>query len=112
MDSGFRQIAPIGCKLHRVPIDSSDTSITVKSNVPGKRINLISSSLTASGAGTVDFNADNTFMMGNVFKAADPAWVLPRNPDAWVVCDEGQTLKIANPDGLTLRGVVIVVLIG
>ena len=111
MDSGFRGLSPNAVRIRRIPIASSETNITVLSAVPDKRISLIASSLSASGAGTVDFQANTAFRHGHTFAAAGD-WILPRNPDGWVECNLTEDLRIANPGELTLRGVVIAIEIG
>lgn len=109
--SGFRTLAPQ--QVYRFTVDAnSNTSITVASGVAKKAINVISVSLSASGAGTVALRSNTTNILPNEFKAADPTWVLPKSEDSWAECSAGEDLIINNASGLTLNGVVVYIFLG
>lgn len=111
METGFRKLGARN-RIVRVAIDSADTNIVVREAMADVRIDVVALSLSCSDAGTVDFISDNTETgLGNTFKTADPAWVLPWNPDAWVECGLFQDLRINNPSARTLKGIVELVLI-
>lgn len=111
MDTGFRRLGP-GAKLHRIKVDSSATNLVVLEKIPNHRINLISSSLSAGTAGVVTYQSETTDKLPNEFKTNDPTWVLPKSEDAWVECSMNEDLRIHNPSGVALRGVVVLVVLG
>lgn len=108
MESGTRRIGPNGVKIHRVEVDSSAASIQVLASVANKRFCLVAASLSADAAGSIDFESATTPMMGNTFKTADPAWVLPYNPEGWCETDFGEDFHIDNAGTLALDGVLVI----
>lgn len=109
--TGYRTLAPQA--ILRKTISSADASVSLIA-APGdnKRINVLALSLSASAAGTVTLLSNATEQGRNTFKAADPAWVLGYNPDAWVVCAENEPFVLGNASTLTLEGVVVYFIAG
>lgn len=78
----------------------------------GKKYLILSLSLSAVGAGPVTLRSNNTVRGRNTFKATDPAWVLPYNPDGWCVVEVGEAFKIGNSSLLTLTGICTYIELG
>jgi hypothetical protein len=106
METGFRRIGP-GHKIVRVPIDSAATAITVREGEADKVVDVLAVDLSASATGTIGFLADTNDRLPHTFGTNNLNWHLSRNEDAWMECDRLETLRIQNLGGVTLKGVVV-----
>lgn len=110
-NTGMRDLATQ--KILRATIASADASVeAIAAPGAGKRINVIGLSLSASAAGTVTLLSAATEKGRNTYKEADPAWVLPISPDAWVECAANEAFNLGNAATLTLAGVVVYFIAG
>lgn len=98
---GFNSFGPAEVKTALV--NSSASSISIASAEAGKRIVIVSMSLSSSTAGEVSINSGST-TIGVTRLGANAPVVWPWTPDGWLVSNTGEALSLSNSGGLALRG--------
>lgn len=105
MTLGFSDIGRTPVK--RAAFTSAAADATLVAAVSGRAIRVIGLVMT-SAAATSTFKSGSTTLFTLVHKAADPAIVLPWNPDGWMQTAVGEALVLSNA-GVQREGYVLYV---
>ena len=84
---------------------TGNSATDIVAAVTGKRIRVLSVTVSLSGAGTITFFSNSTAVGALVLKAADPTVVMGCNPDGWFQTAAGEKFA-ATPSANTMTGFI------